>query len=510
MSGISARLVFAGVGAGYIHCSVASRCLAASLSPDLREGAEIVECEQRGTSPLELFEKIAVPAPDVVLFPVYIWNRDFVAAVCRLCRRIIPDTGIVLGGPQMCEPESEPELCSLADVVVTGEGEGVISDVVRGVLAGRRNGAPKRPEIVNAPPADLATAGLPYGLYSDSDISSRIVYAETARGCPFSCEYCSSSSSGGKIRYFPAERIFPEFLKLMDRGARHFKFLDRSFNCEGSHALAVLDFFLEHFRDGMTLHFEFVPSFPSPEWRKRLEAFPPRALHLEVGVQTWDSEVAARVGRPLDGPAIESCIRYLSCTAKAGVHADLIAGLPGETAESFARGFDRLAGLRPAELQAGILKLLPGTAMKRHIEPFKMKFSPDPPFEILETSDIPFAEMRKISRFASVWNMIGNRGRFNSVKGLLADSGRSVFATVSEAAEFLYARRGKVHSVSPKAVAEALRAVCSGPDELREMNSALEKDFRTWAHAGFPSRAANSDAASIPEEHDSGGWRSSQ
>ena len=120
----------------------------------------------------------------------------------------------------------------------------------------------------------------------------------------------------------------------------------------------------------------------------------------------------ALVSRRQDNAKAADNIRWLTTHSHAHLHVDLIAGLPGEDVDSFARGFDQLVALEPHEIQFGILKRLRGTPIIRHTEPFGMVFDPYPPYTILATDRIDFATMQRLVRFARYWDLVANSGRF--------------------------------------------------------------------------------------------------
>ena len=468
-------ILLVAVNAGYAHTSMSLRCLLANLG-DLKTNTEIVEADSR-LSPLQIVERILEFNPRLVAFSTYIWNATTVADTLCLLKVIRPDIIRVAGGPQIVPGDDSANILPLVDVAVCGEGEGVVKGLFERLLAGGR----VEPILVAEPP-DLTTVELPYGLYTDQDVATRMVYAEATRGCPFRCEYCTSSGSGG-IRNFPLDRLLPAWDSLLKRGVRQFKFLDRSFNFGGAQSLAVLDFFLERLDPELRLHFEFTPDELDAEWRQRLVRFAPQMLHIEMGVQTWAPDVAACVHRPLKPDAIERSLRFMIGEAKADVHADLIAGLPGESLASFVRGFDRLVALAPTEIQVGILKKLPGTAIGRHDEAFAVRWSPVPPYEILENNLISFEEMRNLERFSRCWDLLYNRGRFKASARLLWRDGASPFARVNRVSSMVYSQCGRMHAISPKRLAEAVFTVLTtdGGVPESEAKAALEYDARESA-----------------------------
>lgn len=311
------------------------------------------------------------------------------------------------------------------------------------------------PKVIEAPHADLKHVVLPYDEYTDADIAHRRIYVETSRGCPFKCEYCLSALEE-TVRFFPPERVFPAFEKLIERGVRIFKFLDRSFNINTAHAAAVLRFFLENRRDGMMLHLEWEPERLPPALKKLIDEAPPGFLQLEVGVQTFNPEVAARIERSLDVAKVEAHIRTLAAMPSVHLHADLIAGLPGETFDSIAAGFDRLHACGPDEIQLGILKKLRGAPIVRHDVEWQMVYNTSPPYDVLQTSVLSFAELQQIRRFARYWDIIVNNGRFPKTSKLIWQEQPSVFAAFMEWSEWIYKQTHATAGFTPARLAQLL------------------------------------------------------
>ena len=468
-------ILLVAVNAGYAHASMSLRCLMANLG-ELESRAAIAEFDSQ-LEPMQIAEAVIAAEPKIAAFSVYIWNVGVIADVLRIVRAARPGIVLVAGGPQIVPDDDPAGILPLVDVAVCGEGEGVAREVFSTLLAGGGVASP-----VVAPPPDLAQVALPYRLYTDEDIAHRVVYAESTRGCPFRCEYCTSAGSGG-VRAFPREALLEAFGALLDRGVRQFKFLDRSFNFGGEAALAVLDFFAARQFTGLRLHFEFTPDALDAAWRERLLRFEPGMLHIEMGVQTWSPAVAKSIRRPMKPTAVERALRFMIDEAKADVHADLIAGLPGEDEASFQTGFDRLVALRPAEIQVGILKRLPGTAIGRHDAEAGVRWSPVPPCEILENRHVPYARMRAIARFGRCWNLLCNSGRFRASAPLLWRDGGSPYARAMRVAETLYATCGRMHAIGPKRLAAAIGEVLVGEAGVSaaEAHAALERDARDAA-----------------------------
>ena len=370
-------------------------------------------------------DRIAETNPAMVAIGVYIWNRTAVERLVALLRAAHPDLNIVLGGPEISYDTASP-LAASATCVICGEAELTFPTVCEKLLAGEPPS-----QIVASESPDLTRINLPYGEYSDDDFKNRTIYAETSRGCAHGCEYCISSINPG-VRRFDLDRLLPEFDLMLERGAQRFKFVDRSFNLHQDHSCTVLDFFIERWNDGMCLHLEMTPDNISPALKERLLRFPPGGLHIEVGIQTFNEEVARRVGRNTDFDLAAQGIDFLVNEAKADVHADLIAGLPGETPDSFEAGIDRLIALQPTEIQVGILKRLHGAPIERHAKEWDMRFRDTAPYDVLSTSTMDAAYIKSIRRFAMHWDRIVNRQWFHRTIPLLLELPQSPFHTFDQ------------------------------------------------------------------------------
>jgi hypothetical protein len=289
----------------------------------------------------------------------------------------------------------------------------------------------EKPQFIDAENVSLERIKSAYHLYTDEDITKKLIYVEASRGCPFSCEFCLSAAkdSNGRhdaVREFPLEPFFAEMSELVKRGVRTFKFLDRTFNINIKRAVKICGFFLEKIEEReepLVVHFEMVPSLFPQELLEILARFPPGTLRLEIGIQSLNAEVAHRIGRLSDPEKELETLHVLREKTNAIIHADLIAGLPGEDIESFGRGFDRLflalydsngnsySEQKPRnEIQLGILKLIPGAPIIRHNDNFNMKYNPAPPYEIEENSTMSASEIRQIKNYARFWEMLVNRG----------------------------------------------------------------------------------------------------
>jgi radical SAM superfamily enzyme YgiQ (UPF0313 family) len=435
------------LNAKYIHTAFGLRYLLANLG-DLRPRASLLEFDinQR---PSDIAEALLNEDPKLIGFGVYIWNVALTTQVIAILKRVRPNVKVILGGPEVSyEVEGQP-IVQLADHVITGEADLEFATLCRALLDEGAGNAPAGalPRIIAADPPDLGRVAMPYDGYTAEDLAHRIVYVEASRGCPFTCEFCLSSLEI-PVRQVALPGFLEQMQRLLDRGLKHFKFVDRTFNLNLHVSRAILEFFLERHQPDRFYHFEMVPDRFPEALREIVARFPPGALQFEVGVQTFNPEVAERIRRRQDYAQLEENLRFLRAHTGVHLHSDLIAGLPGETLESFAAGFDRLVALRPHEIQVGILKRLRGTPIIRHDAEWQMIYNPEPPYEILQNRLLEYGTVQRLRRFARYWDLVGNSGNFVATTPLLWRGNDSPFHAFLRWSDWLYARIGRTDGIA--------------------------------------------------------------
>jgi radical SAM superfamily enzyme YgiQ (UPF0313 family) len=477
-----ADIVLSALNAKHIHTAFGLRYLMANLGP-LAKCAQISEYDinQR---PLDIVEDILAQHPKILGLGVYIWNVTATREVIALLKLIQPKLKVVIGGPEVSYETSEQEIIRLADYLITGEADLKFQELCQQLLAGI---LPPNKFIVAKEP-DLELLQLPYPLYTDEDIKHRMIYVEATRGCPLSCDFCLSSLDKGPLRKFPIQTLYRSFMQLLERGAVQFKFVDRSFNLNSDTGVAILEFFLNHYRPGLFLHFEMIPDYLSQSLKDLLIQFPAGALQLEIGIQSLHNATLRRINRRQNPERLIENLIFLHQNTSAHIHTDLIVGLPGESIEDFGIGFNQLLALNPQEIQISILKRLRGAPIIRHTKEWQMVFSPYPPYEILKNKLIDHSAMQKMRLFARFWDLIGNSGNFKESRTLLWRNSPSPFDSFLRFSEWLFARAGRRHSISlTNLVAflfEYLHEVLGFP--ANESALALLKDYQKGGRSDVP------------------------
>ena len=431
------------LNARYTHASLGLRYLLANMGP-LQERTKIQEFVI-GAKTTDLVERILAHTPRIVGFGVYIWNVEETTRLVAMLKRVAPHVTIILGGPEVSFETNEQDICRLADYVVTGWGDVTFPRLCREILIGPKP-VMKVHAGVQPPMEDIV---LPYSLYSEEDIAHRTLYVEASRGCPFKCEFCLSSLD--KTAWpFPLDAFLAEMEAMYQKGARLFKFVDRTFNLNVKTSLRIMQFFLDKIEaapnDPVYAHFELVPDHLPEALKETIAKFPAGALQFEIGIQSFNPEVQGLVSRRQNNEKAAENIRWLTQNTTAHLHVDLIAGLPGEDVASFARGFDHLVSLGAEEIQFGILKRLRGTPIIRHTQEFGMVYDPYPPYTVLATNKIDFATMQRLVRFARYWDLVANSGRFaNTIPVLLGETPFDNFMAFSD---WIYANTDATHRIA--------------------------------------------------------------
>jgi radical SAM superfamily enzyme YgiQ (UPF0313 family) len=466
-----AGIILATLNARYIHSAFGLRYLLANLD-ELQTGAQLLEFGV-GERPAIISEKILQLRPRIIGFGVYIWNVNEISAVARILKQVAPELIVILGGPEVSYPPDLPAIAEEADYIITGNAETGFRDLCRALVKGERPAE----RIIQGRSTDLAGLASPYPFYNDNDLRQRVIYVEASRGCPFKCEFCLSALDV-TAKPFPLSLFLREMAVLYERGARSFKFIDRTFNLKAEVSVAILEFFLERLSADLHVHFEVIPDYLPEALKNTLSLFPQGVLQFEVGVQSFDPVIQQRISRRQDNEKTKANLRWLRQYTNIHIHADLIAGLPGDTLAGFGDSFDQLIALRPQEIQVGILKRLRGAPINRHTEEYQMRYDPHPPYPILSTRDMSFSDLQRLNRFARYWDLIGNSGRYaETLPMILADRPFQRFMALSDA---LYALLDSTWQISLKRLYELTYQVMTENLDVppQQAEAVLRLDYR--------------------------------
>ncbi len=421
------NVVLSTLNSKFIHSSLALRYLKA-YGEAHGQAYDIVEYTIN-MPVLHILSDITEHDIDVLGFACYIWNIEMTLHVVDMVKAVRPDIKIVLGGPEVSFTADELlERCPNIDYIVQGEGEEAFHALVTALqlgndgldpvipgVRGRRNGS-----ILGSAEAvevrDLSIIPFPYTEEDMDDLEHKIIYYESSRGCPFSCQYCLSGNKN-TVRFFPQQRTLEELQWFIDHGVKQVKFVDRTFNCAPHHHRPLMEFMRDSDTD-MNFHLEMEPELMT-EWETNILCeTPPGRIQIEVGVQSTHKKTLDAINRYNDWPYIQKSIRPIIQAGRTHVHMDLIVGLPHEDFKRFGQSFNDLFSLQPHALQIGFLKLLKGSGVRRMRE-YKYVADPLAPYEVLSTHVLPYDDVRFLKYFEDVFERFYNSERFRTTFGYI-------------------------------------------------------------------------------------------
>lgn len=418
------KILLTAINAKYIHSNLAIYSLRACAG-EYKSQIELAEFTINNQKDY-ILEEIYKRKPDILCFSVYIWNLDYVESVAREFKKICPDTPVWVGGPEVSyEVEdfltSHPEI----DGVMIGEGEETFREVcsyyagnrglddIQGIAYRDNNGI-----RVTESRAIMDMSRIPFCYDTMEDFSNRIIYYESSRGCPFSCSYCLSSVDKS-LRFRDTELVKKELLFFINQKVPQIKFVDRTFNCNHAHAMEIWRFIKEHDNGVTNFHFEISADLINEEELKLISDMRPGLIQLEIGVQSTNEVTIKEIHRTMKLERLKEVVRAIQSGENVHEHLDLIAGLPYEDYDSFARSFDEIYELKPNQLQLGFLKVLKGSFMYDHAKEYGIIYHDRPPYEVLSTKWISFDDVLRIKKVEEMLEVYYNSGQFEITMKLM-------------------------------------------------------------------------------------------
>lgn len=437
------KIVLAAINSQYVHLNLAVRYLKKYVEKNSDLKIDIYETNINNQL-LNIIKDIYELTPDKIVFSTYIWNKEYVFEIVRELKKVLPDTEIILGGPEVSfewekTMKENPEI----DALLIGEGEKVFlnfltekSDKVLGLVYRNKgeicfNGAEKIIENLDIIP-------FPYDS-EELQEKTKIFYYESSRGCPFSCSYCLSSIDK-TVRYYTLERVKEDLKIFLDSPIRLLKFVDRTFNLKKERYMEIWKFLLENYREGITFHFEINANIFDEETLDFLEKVPKGYFQFEIGVQSTNPATMKAINRNNILDKLAHNVQRISRNIH--LHLDLIAGLPYETYDIFKKSFDYVHNLKPEMIQLGFLKLLKGTQMYNEAGRYDYKYFSKPPYEVFSNDFINFGEIIKLKNLEKVLDYYYNSEKFSKSSSFIIENNyESPFEFYEDIAQY-YDRKG--------------------------------------------------------------------
>lgn len=445
------RILLTAVNAKYIHSNLAVYSLK-GYADEYKKHVEIAEFTINNQADY-ILEEIYKRKPDVLCFSCYIWNLSMIEHVMREFHKLCPNVPIWLGGPEVSY-EVEDFLANHPEVtgIMMGEGEETFRELcsyyvekeiplhqIKGI-AYRSQTEAKTEICVNVWRNTMNMSDIPFCYNRLEDFSNRIVYYESSRGCPFSCSYCLSSVDK-KLRFRDLELVKEELEFFINQKVPQIKFVDRTFNCNHEHAMAIWQFILEHDNGVTNFHFEVSADLLNEEEIALISKMRPGLIQLEIGVQSTNEMTIHEIKRTMKLERLKETVKRIKSFGNVHQHLDLIAGLPYEDYVTFQKSFDDIFALQPNQLQMGFLKVLKGSFMYEHAKEYEILYHDHPPYEVLSTKWLSYEDILKMKRVEEMLEVYYNSGQYEIAMKILNNCYDSAFLMFQKLGDY-YEKNG--------------------------------------------------------------------
>lgn len=446
------QFLLAAINAKYIHTNPALYSLRAYAGEELRPFITLAEYTINNRME-EILGDLYKRHPDALGLSCYIWNFDLIRELLMELPKVLPDTDIWLGGPEVSfEAESLMKQFPKVKGIMIGEGEETFKDILT-FYAAKEN-----PDIICkyhslreipglvlqdgvTPERGLTDfAGLPFIYENLGELENKIIYYETSRGCPFRCSYCLSSIDK-QVRLRDMDKVKRELQFFLNHKVPQVKLIDRTFNCNRNHAMEIWEYIRENDNGVTNFHFEIAADIMREDELALLKSLRPGLAQLEIGVQTTNRDTLKEINRPTHISRIARVVKEILKGRNIHVHLDLIAGLPLENYESFQKSFNEVYMMRPHQLQLGFLKVLKGTVIWERADLYGIVYGDKPPYEVLYTKWISYDEILRLKRIEEMVELYYNSGQFENTLLFLEKEFDTPFAMYEELADF-YEQKG--------------------------------------------------------------------
>ena len=531
------RIVLCAINARYSHTSLSIRLLRQACFKKTDVIDEIIATEYTiNDQPSAVLQKLYELSGDIYAFSCYVWNRKLTEQICGDLRKVKPDCTIIIGGPEAAwQPAEILEQIKSADIVLSGEGETNFPQIIISLnnyynsCINKESGY-YRPDNsvlsavcedisgiswidqqgnvrINPVSLQLSEGEWPFPYMSEelSELSERILYYESSRGCPFGCTYCMSSRDR-TVRYRPLDQVFSELELLMDANVKLVKFVDRTFNCNPKRSADIWKWLIDKSktkRFRTRFHFEIAADLIDDISVEILNKAPENLFQFEIGVQSCSSDVLNIINRKCDLPLLFKRVEQLRALNTIHLHLDLIAGLPTEDLQQFTVNFDQVIALKPHMLQLGFLKILPGSIIFEQANSANMIWRDKPPYEILSSDKMSFADLIRLKRIENQLDCYYNSGKFELSINYLLQHEKSAFAFFAELADFYLENGWENRQIGRHATWELLRAFilsCRTESDSEILRDHLVLDYMRSGQKDLPDWQSSLELSQVQED----------
>lgn len=445
------KILLVGINAKYIHSNLAIHYLKAYA----KEYDSFITLKEFTINQYteDILLKIYKEKPDFIGFSCYIWNMSMVLELSAELKKILPGIKVWLGGPEVSfDAKAQLSTHPFVDGIMYGEGEETFLQVlhyymgktdslsqIKGI-AYRVSGTQKEGIILNPAREEMDLSLVPFAYEDINELNHKIIYYETSRGCPYSCSYCLSSVDK-KVRLRDIELVKKELGIFLEHKVPQVKFVDRTFNCNHKHALAIWQFIKDHDNGVTNFHFEISADILNEEEIKLLNSMRTGLVQLEIGVQSTNEETIKAITRHMDLDKLKRVVAKIQEGNNIHQHLDLIAGLPYEDFNTFRNSFNEVYEMNPDQFQLGFLKVLKGSAMHRQSLKWGIVYKSAPPYEVLYTNWLTYEDVLRLKSVEEMVEVYYNSGQFESSVTFLLHFFRTPFDFYLSLGDF-YERNG--------------------------------------------------------------------
>ena len=453
---MSLRLTLTGLASQYIHMPLAPFCLKKAVE-DAALPVDVTICDLNINDTQEdLLARVMATEPDVLGISLYIWNRDCAGKLIRRVKALRPEMIVIVGGPEATFSVDETFREMPVDYLLRGAGEESLPALLRVIAEG---GDPADVPGCCFPTANGLHTSIPApapaprsDLYDETwhtALNGRMAYVETSRGCPFQCAFCLSGNKEAPdartVQFMPVDEALALLIRIGNSGCDTVKLIDRTFNCHKARTMELLRGLIDAKARGdigeVCYHFEVAADLFDDEALALLATAPAGLFQMEAGLQSFHGATLDACDRHTDMDKLADRIRRILAPGNIHLHIDLIAGLPEEDFATFGQSFDQAFALQPHQLQLGFLKFIHGSRLR--MDKWGARFAPDPPYEVLSTPWMTYAELRRLHDAAEAVERIHNSGRFTLAEKLALKTGIRPFELYLLLGEKMAARQGR-------------------------------------------------------------------
>ena len=450
------NILLTAINAKYIHSNLAVYSLRAYAAGKCeRYKEEIGIAEYTINQPLDqILMDLYKRKPEVLCFSCYLWNIEYVEQLVAELGKIMPQTDIWLGGPEVSYHASHMlEQFPQVYGIMRGEGEETFLELTEfyhnnsGKSLEQCEKVQRLKEIVGITFRDgeeiIETADrsvmdlskVPF-VYEDLDVfKNKIIYYESSRGCPFSCSYCLSSIDKC-LRFRDLELVKKELQFFIDHEIPQVKFVDRTFNCKHSHSMEIWSYIKEHDKGKTNFHFEVAADLLNEEELNLISTIRPGLIQLEIGVQSTNEQTIKEIHRTMKFSQVTEVVNRVHAAKNIHQHLDLIAGLPFEDYNSFHKSFCDVYALKPEQLQLGFLKVLKGSYMEEKTKDYELLYQNRPPYEVLSTKWLPYSDVIRLKGLEEMVEVYYNSRQFEHTMELLEQVFGDAFVMFEEMSNY--------------------------------------------------------------------------